>query len=196
MVEPQNLEMLESYIGFVNYYGKYVKNLANLMAPLNELRKQGAELVWTDVHKKGFEKIKDELLNSEWLIHYDPTRPVYLATDASEYGIGAEISHRDADGRHRVIANASRKLTSAEINYAQIEKEEFAYADGLSRLPDPNEKPSQVELDSINWLELQDGETRSPFNLDLIRAETAKDKVLNTVLGFTRTGWPEKSQKN
>ena len=54
------------------------------------------------------------------LAHYDPTLPLTLAADASQYGVGA---HTMADSTERPIAYTSRTLNKAECNYAQVEKE-------------------------------------------------------------------------
>ena len=51
--------------------------------------------------------LHDLLLDSQWLVHYDPLKPLKLATDASAYGIGAVISHILEDGSERPIAFAS-----------------------------------------------------------------------------------------
>lgn len=67
------------------------------------------------------------------LVHYDPSLPVILENDASQYGIGAVVLHRFLNGNERPIAYASRSLNSSKRNYSQIEKEGFAIIFGITK---------------------------------------------------------------
>ncbi|CAD6190231.1 unnamed protein product [Caenorhabditis auriculariae] len=133
MPPPKNLKELQSFLGMITYYGKYIPNLSSESAPLNRLRQNDAEWVWGEKEQMAIDKIKKILVDSGTLAHYDPTEQIVLATDASDYGLGAVIYHKYRDGTEKVIAYASRTLTGSEKNYAQIEKEALGIIYGIEK---------------------------------------------------------------
>ena len=104
-----------------------------VLHPLNELLQQGRKWEWPSACQKAFQTVKDSLLTSKVLMHYDPAQPIKLAADASAYGVGAVISHTLPDGTERPVAFASRTLSPSERNYAQIEKEALALIFGIKK---------------------------------------------------------------
>ena len=60
------------------------------------------------------------------LVHYDSSKQLVLAWDASPHGLGAVLSHIMEDGEEHPVAYASRTLTAAEKKYSQLEKEALA----------------------------------------------------------------------
>ena len=130
---PQNAKELRSFLGMVNYYDKFTPGLASKCAVLNDLLHKDAKWKWSKQHSKAVEVIKTALTSTETLTHYDQDLPLSLACDASTVGVGAVIFHTFPDGKERPIAYASRKLSKAEKNYAQIQKEALAIIYGVQK---------------------------------------------------------------
>ena len=119
---PTDERQLRSFLGLVNYYGRFVSDLATIAHPLNDLLKREHSWYWSDECEAAFCKLKEKLASTV-LVHYDISLPLKLACDASAYGVGAVISHVINDGSDLPVAYASWTLTKSEQNYPQIEKE-------------------------------------------------------------------------
>ena len=130
---PSSKETLQSYLGFVTFYNKFIPNLATIASPLFDLLKKDVQWDWSDECQTAFESIKSELLSPRILIHFQPELPVKLTCDASSVGIGAVLVHVMPDGVERPIAFASRALNKAERNYSQTEKEGLALIFGVKK---------------------------------------------------------------
>ncbi|KAI5181994.1 hypothetical protein NEOKW01_2137, partial [Nematocida sp. AWRm80] len=133
MPEPKNLKELQAFIGMVGYYGKFIPKLSALCAPLNVLRNKDVAWTWGPEQQEAVRAIKAALSDAGSLAHYDPNEEVVLATDASDYGLGAVLYHKYKDNQEKVIANASRVLTKSERNYSQIEKEALGIVWGVEK---------------------------------------------------------------
>ena len=71
--------------------------------------------------------------SAELLVHFDPAKELVLATDASDYGVGAVLSHKMEGGTARPIGYMSRSLNGAERNYSTLEKEALAIIFGVKK---------------------------------------------------------------
>ena len=76
---PTCVQELRAFLGLLNYYGRFIPNRATLSQPLNNLL----------CNAKAFKLIKDTLVSSTFLTHYNPVLSLKLAGDASRYGVGA-----------------------------------------------------------------------------------------------------------
>lgn len=121
---PMDVKQLRSFLGIVNFYGKFVRNMSARLVPLYRLLQKGKEWSWSTECESAFIEIKKLLSSTETLAYYDPSKPLIVTCDASPYGVGGVLSQLGADGRcERPIAYASRTLTDAEKNYSQIHRE-------------------------------------------------------------------------
>ena len=120
---PQNITQLRAFLGMLNYYSKFLKNMSDLLGPLHMLLRKNSRWNWTKECQQAFVESKRRLLNADLLVHFDAGKKIILTCDASQYGIGAVMSHIMEDGTERPISFVSRTLAPAERNYSQIEKE-------------------------------------------------------------------------
>ena len=107
---PKNITELKSYLGLLSYYDKILaKSVYHTGSIINELLKSTVKWRWRDQAKNAFQKSKKLLSSAEILVHYDSTKEITLACDASPYGIGAVLSHKMSDGLDHPIGFASEE---------------------------------------------------------------------------------------
>ncbi|KMQ86294.1 rna-directed dna polymerase reverse transcriptase and integrase domain containing [Lasius niger] len=133
MRTPENIKEVRSFLGLVNYYGKFVPDLHKLKAPFEALLKKDVPFNWTSTQQNAFEKTKCILTGPLLLAHYDPKQILIVAADASSTGIGGVLLQRYADGQVKAVFHMSRTLTKAQQNYSQIEKEALALITAIER---------------------------------------------------------------
>ncbi|EFO85571.1 hypothetical protein CRE_29108 [Caenorhabditis remanei] len=133
MPVPQNESQVRSFLGLIQFYGSFVKELFKLRPPLDALTKKDVEFKWTSECQNAFDRIKQILHSDLLLTHYDPKLPIIVAADASQYGIGAVISHQFPDGSEKAIYHISKALTAPQRNYSQIEKEAFGLITAVTK---------------------------------------------------------------
>ena len=121
MPDPHDVASLQRFLGMTKYLSQYIPNESIITAPLRELLKKNAKWVWSDKHADAIQKLKRSLVNKPVFAFYDVNKPVILQCDASQSGLGACILQDN-----KPVAFASRSLSPAEKNYAQIEKELLA----------------------------------------------------------------------
>ena len=129
--EPRDAKELRKWL-VINYYGKFLENLASVLAPLYRLLKADQPWQWAEAEKSAFRKAKEMLVSPPVLAHFDPALPVVLACDAGPVGIGCVLSQRTSQGE-RPVAYYSRTLNDTETRYSQTDKEALAVVTGVKK---------------------------------------------------------------
>ena len=124
---------MRSFLGMLNYYGKFVLQLTCITQPLNQLLHKKTHWKWTTKCQKAFTILKAKPTPTNILVHYDVNLPLRLACVDSAYGVGAVISHVMANNDEKPIAYTSCSLMKSERNYSQIEKEALLIIFGIKK---------------------------------------------------------------
>ena len=73
---PANVSQLKSFLGLLNYYGKFVSNLSTVLAPLHRLLHKSTPWSWGQEQQTAFDHVKELLTSDNVLTHYDQAKPV------------------------------------------------------------------------------------------------------------------------
>ena len=95
--QPKNITQVCSFLGFCNYYHKFIKGYAQIAKPLYQLitgenaKKKTNEIEWTDRCEEAFCKLKEICSDTHILAHADYAKCFKVHTDALEQGLGAVL---------------------------------------------------------------------------------------------------------
>ena len=131
---PHDILSLQSFLGMINFYCRFVPNLSSLLAPLNRLLQDIVQWDWFEDGAHAFAPIKKHLSASPVLTHNRNDLLLVLEVNASPYGIGGCLFHLLEDGQKKPIYIVSRSLLPAEKNYSQIDREALAIVLAVRRL--------------------------------------------------------------
>lgn len=120
---PKTVKDVRSFLGTVNFYGKFIPQIAEIRKPLNELLKKNVKFNWTQQCQESFEKLKQFLSSDSLLVRPNYKDTFVITTDASDHAIGAVLSNEKSVDRP--IAYASRGLVGAET--IQLRKTKIPY---------------------------------------------------------------------
>jgi transposase InsO family protein len=124
--QPTTVKEVRAFLGFANFYRKFVAGYGGIAIPLTNLTKKDQEFRWTPEANASFEEIKKRLLEEPILVNADPEKPYEVETDASDWALGGQLGQRDEQGRLHPVAFYSKKLHGPELNYAIHDKELMA----------------------------------------------------------------------
>ena len=85
---PENVTQLRAFLGKLNYYHRFLPDVATVLEPLHKLLRQGTKWCWKTEQQRAFEKSQKFLQSADLLVHFQPDLELILASDASNYGVG------------------------------------------------------------------------------------------------------------
>jgi hypothetical protein len=126
--EPRSVKNVQQFLGFANFYRRFIDGFSEVARPLTELTKKDAKAAfnWSETAGSAFATLKRLFTAAPILVHFHPQKPTVVETDASDFALGAVISQIQETKRLHPVAYHSRKFKPAEINYDVHDKEMLA----------------------------------------------------------------------
>ena len=122
--QPTNKKKIQKFLGMLGLLSKYVYKMQLYLRPFYNILRQQNNFEWTTEHQTRFEKIKKLLTEQISNTIPNPNQPFYAISDASNFGIGAELlqSHSGTNKMNPISAN-SRLFTQAELRLSTLMRE-------------------------------------------------------------------------
>jgi len=124
--EPRKVKDIQSFLGFANFYRRFIYNYSDIVVPLTRLTRKDTPWNFTDDCRRAFAALKTAFTTAPVLTHWMPDVPIVVETDASDYAIAGILSVQCPDNELRPVAFYSRTLTPPELNYDTHDKELLA----------------------------------------------------------------------
>ncbi|POM81057.1 Reverse transcriptase [Phytophthora palmivora] len=141
---PTNLRSMQSFLGSLNYYSRFIEDFAIYASVLYELREADFYVIarstksagvdanvvadegnrWTDA-RPAFTILKNKIVTAPILQHFDIDRQPVLVVYASKWAISATLIEGYAEV-YKPVTFTSRTLKPNEINYVMVDKEVLA----------------------------------------------------------------------
>ncbi|UYV65160.1 K02A2.6-like [Cordylochernes scorpioides] len=130
---PNNRKTLQSFLGAVNVYNKFIPDYARLRTPLNNLLKKDVTWDWDDKCQKAFTSLKESLTQHPVLHLYKDELPCQVYCDASTLGIAGVLKQVHSAGKAYPVQYFSRALRVHERNYTISELECLAIVESVEK---------------------------------------------------------------
>src|SRR5258708_2110643 len=128
---PTKVKEVQSFLGFVNFYQKFIRDFSDVTCPLYALTRKTQQWVWGSPEQKAFDALKKAVTSAPILTFPSQSGCFCLECDASNFATGAVLSQVQADGMHQPIAFMSKGFSDVECNYQIHDKEMLAIMHAL-----------------------------------------------------------------
>ena len=216
---PESLEQVQSFLGFVGYYRRFIQGFSKISRPLYDLFKGSncnkkkkhrrtntgpKPFHWDEVHQVAVDQLVQKCCEAPILAYADYSSPFVVNIDASLEGLGA-VLYQHQDGKDRVVSYASRGLPPSERNYP-IHKLEFLalkwavtdkfhdylYGNQFTVFTDNNPLTYVLTTAKLDAMGHRWVASLSRYNFDIMYKTGASNRDADAL---SRIKWPQKLQE-
>jgi len=124
--EPKKVKDIQSFLGFANFYRRFIFNYSDIVIPLTRLTRKDTPWNFNENCRKAFNTLKQAFTSTPILTHWVPDAQLIVETDASDYALAAILSIVTKDNEVHPVAFHSRTFSTPELNYDVHDKELLA----------------------------------------------------------------------
>jgi hypothetical protein len=121
-----SVKNVRQFLGFANFYRKFVEHFADIAKPLNALTRKDLPFKWTAAEQTAFDNLKRKFETAPVIQIPDPDAPFVIEADASKHALGAVLKQQDLNGDWHPCGYYSSSLTETERNYTVGDRELMA----------------------------------------------------------------------
>src|SRR5882757_4404250 len=120
---PMSIREVRAFVGFANFYRRYIKGFSEIARPLHDLTKKDVSFFWHKEQQFAFEEIIRMFCEAPILKVYDPSYPTRVEVDASGFATGGILTQKHLDGHWYPVAYRSQSMSKEERNYQIYDRE-------------------------------------------------------------------------
>jgi hypothetical protein len=130
--KPQNKKEVQSFLGFTNFYQRFIQDFSHHAQPLFDLTGKNAPWMWGEAQQTAFNELKHAVTSKLVLMFAHDARPFRIEADRSDFATGTVLSQQSAvDEKWHPVAFLSKSLNAVEQNYEIHDKEMLAIIHAL-----------------------------------------------------------------
>src|SRR5260221_1274550 len=116
-LQPVKVKDIQSFIGFMNFYWRFIHNFSTIAHPLHALTQKSKDWSWGAAEQQAFDALKSAVTSAPTLAFPSKSGPFRLECDASNFATGAVLSQQQEDGLFHLIGFMSKSFSDMERNY-------------------------------------------------------------------------------
>ena len=108
---PNNKKEVQSFLGFINFYQRFIRDFSHHARPLLNLTKNDVKWLWSEDEQSAFDTLKGLVTLAPILTSPDNSRPFHIEADSSDFATGAILSQESTnDGKWHPVAFLSKSM--------------------------------------------------------------------------------------
>jgi RNase H-like domain found in reverse transcriptase len=120
---PTNVKAVSLFLGFGNFYRRFIRHFADLTHPLNDLTKKNKQFQWMNECQTAFNTLKKKFAKSPVLLMPDPEKPFIIESDALKFATGAVLRQKDMNSDWHPCGYISHLFDATQRNYEIYDRE-------------------------------------------------------------------------